>query len=57
MKNYNIIFYSEKEKYSFIEKARAAGAIITGVSGYYSGYYIQFDANDETIKLLEKAGY
>lgn len=57
MLNYNIVFYDESEKYKFIAAARAAGAVITGVSGYYDGYYIQFNASAETIKILEKEGY
>lgn len=57
MKNYNIVFYDENEKYKFIAAARAAGAVITGISGYYDGYYIQFNADPDTIEILEKAGY
>lgn len=57
MKKYNIVFYDESEKYKFIAAARAAGAVITGVSGYYDGYYIQFNADPDAIEILEKAGY
>ena len=44
MNNYNIYTATESEKYNFITLARAAGAIITGVSGCGTGYYIQIDA-------------
>lgn len=44
MSNYNIVAATEADKYSIIETIRAAGAILTGVSGYGSGYYIQIDA-------------
>jgi hypothetical protein len=44
MKNYNIVADTENEKYRIMEIIRAAGAIITGVSGYGSGYYIQLNA-------------
>lgn len=44
MKNYNIVAATERDKYHIIETIRAAGAVLTGVSGYGSGYYIQIDA-------------
>jgi hypothetical protein len=44
MKNYNIVASTERDKYHIIETIRAAGAILTGVSGYGTGYYIQIDA-------------
>lgn len=44
MNNYNIVAATETEKYNIIGIIRAAGAVLTGVSGYGSGYYIQFDA-------------
>ena len=44
MNNYNIIANSESEKYKIIDMIRAAGAILTGVSGYGTGYYIQLTA-------------
>jgi len=46
MKNYNIVCSTENAKYTIIGIIRAAGAVLTGVSGYGSGYYIQFDATD-----------
>ena len=57
MKNYNIVAATEGEKYNIIAIIRAAGAILTGVSGYGSGYYIQIDATpaqaDEINRRLE----
>ena len=44
MSNYNIVCSTENDKYSIMGIVRAAGAVLTGVSGYGSGYYIQFDA-------------
>ena len=46
MNNYNIVAATERDKYHIIETVHAAGAVLTGVSGYGSGYYIQFDATD-----------
>lgn len=46
MKNYNITAHTKSEKYRIIGIIRAAGAVVTGVSGYGSGYYIQLDATD-----------
>lgn len=42
--NYNIYLTTESEKYDFMLLARSTGAIITGVSGCGSGYYIQIQA-------------
>ena len=47
MNNYNIIAGSETQKYNIINIIRQAGAVLTGVSGYGSGYYIQIDATPE----------
>ena len=55
MKNYHIIAPTEREKYAIIDAIRAAGAVLTGVSGYGAAYYIQFDANDDQIQTLNKA--
>lgn len=49
MNNYNIVANTEAEKYRIIEIIRAAGAVLTGVSGYGSGYYIQFNANQTQV--------
>ena len=47
MTNYNIYLNKENEKYNFIRLAREAGAVISGVSGCGTGYYIQLQATDE----------
>ena len=47
MNNYNIIAGTETQKYNIINIIRQAGAILTGVSGCGSGYYIQIDATPE----------
>lgn len=47
MNNYNIIAGTEKQKYNIINIIRQAGAILTGVSGCGTGYYIQIDATPE----------
>lgn len=44
MHNYNITAATENEKYNIINIIRRAGATLTGVSGYGSGYYIQLNA-------------
>ena len=54
MNNYNIVASTEKEKYSIISMIRAAGAILTGVSGYGSGYYIQLNATPAQVMQLNK---
>lgn len=47
MNNYNIIAGTEAQKYNIIKIIRQAGAVLTGVSGCGSGYYIQIDATPE----------
>ena len=47
MNNYNIIAGTEKQKYNIISIIKQAGAVLTGVSGCGSGYYIQIDATPE----------
>ena len=47
MTNYNIIANSEDQKYNIINIIKKAGAILTAVSGYGTGYYIQLDATPE----------
>jgi len=44
MHNYNIYVQTETEKYDVLATIRAAGGIVTGVSGCGTGYYIQLDA-------------
>ena len=47
MTHYNIIANSEDQKYNIINIIKKAGAVLTAVSGYGSGYYIQLDATPE----------
>lgn len=47
MNNYNIVAETETQKYNIIEIIRKAGAVLTAVSGYASGYYIQIDTTPE----------
>lgn len=44
MENYSIYLETENEKYNFIAIVRQAGAILAGVSGYGTGYYISIKA-------------
>lgn len=55
MNNYNIVAGSEAEKYRIIELIRGAGATLTGVSGYGTGYYIQLNATPLQVAALNKA--
>lgn len=54
MNNYNIVASTETEKYQIIQLIRDAGAVLTGVSGYGSGYYIQLNADPLTVTKLNK---
>lgn len=47
MYNYHIVASTENEKYRLMSIIRAAGAVLTGVSGYGTGYYIQIAATVE----------
>ena len=55
MNGYNIVAATENEKYNIIEMIRDGGAILTGVSGYGSGYYIQLNATPLQVLALNKA--
>jgi hypothetical protein len=57
MKNYHIVCSTEADKYSAMETIRAAGAVLTGVSGYGSGYYIQFDATEAQADYINRFLY
>ena len=54
MNGYNIYVNTENEKYEVINDIRAVGAILTGVSGCGTGYYIQLNATPEQVYLLNK---
>ena len=47
MNNYNITAETETQKYNIINIIHQAGAVLTGVSGCGTGYYIQIDATPE----------
>ena len=53
--NYNLYTATEREKYNVIDIIRAAGAILTGVSGCGSGYYIQIDATPDQADAINAA--
>ena len=55
MTNYNIVATTEEIKYKILDVIRAAGAVLTGVSGYGSGYYIQLDATQEQADQINSA--
>lgn len=52
MYNYNITVSTETEKYNIIELIHTVGAILTAVSGYGSGYYIQLNATPEQVHTI-----
>ena len=54
MNNYNIVASTENEQSSIITMIRAAGAVLTGVSGYGSGYYIQLEATPAQVMQLNR---
>lgn len=54
MNNYNIVVWTEEEKYQVINDIKAAGAVLLGVSGYYEGYYIELKATPEQVHVLNK---
>ena len=55
MENYNIYLSTENEKYNFISLARTAGALVSGVSGCGTGYYIQIQATDDQAAQINAA--
>ena len=55
MTNYNIVASTDEIKYKILEVIRVAGAVLTGVSGYGSGYYIQLDATPEQAERINNA--
>ena len=54
MNNYNIVVYTEQEKYQVIQDIKASGAVLTGVSGYYEGYYIELKATPDQVFILNQ---
>lgn len=54
MNSYNIYVSTETEKYQVINDIKAAGAVLTAVSGCGIGYYIQLDATPEQVFILNQ---
>ncbi len=54
---YSIYLETETEKHDFIQAARRAGAVVTGVSGCGRGYYIQIDATEEQSAFINRILY
>lgn len=52
--SYNIVVNSQDEKQRILDDIHAVGAVLTGVSGYYDGYYIQLDATPSQVFILNK---
>ena len=52
MQNYNIYLNTESEKYDFLQLARSTGAVVTGVSGCGTGYYIQIQATPTQAHII-----
>ena len=57
MTNSNIVAATERDNYQIIETVRAAGAVLTGVSGYGSGYYIQIEATQAQADYINRYLY
>lgn len=55
MTNYNIVAKTEEAKYQIIEVIRTSGAILSGVSAYGLGYYIQLNATEEQAERINNA--
>ena len=55
MKSYNIVVWNQEDKQETVRIIREVGAVLTGVSGYYEGYYIQLDATDEQAAQINNA--
>lgn len=55
MNNYNIVASTENEKYRIIDIIRTVGAVLTAVSGYGNGFYIQLNATTEQAEWINSA--
>ena len=54
MTNYNIVAKTEEVKYKIIEVIRSSGAVLSGVSAYGLGYYIQLNATEEQAERINR---
>lgn len=55
MTNYNIVASTEKEKYRIVDIIRTVGAVLTAISGYGNGYYIQLNATADQAERINNA--
>ena len=55
MTNYNIVAKTEEAKYQIIEVIRMSGAVLSGVSAYGLGYYIQLNATEDQAERINTA--
>ena len=55
MRNYNIVATTETEKSKIVEVIRSVGAVLTAISGYGNGYYIQLNATTEQAERINSA--
>lgn len=46
MNNYSVVANTEKKKSQIIDIINASGAVVSAISGYFEGYYIQLNATD-----------
>ena len=54
LNSYNLYRETAEEKYAAMAMIRKAGAVVTGVSGCGSGYYIQLNATPEQASELDR---
>lgn len=54
MTNYNIVAMTEETKYQIIAVIRSSGAVLSGVSAYGLGYYIQLNATEEQAERINR---
>ena len=54
MSSYHIVTMNPNDKYIIMDLIQSTGATVTGVSGYGSGYYIQFDATAAQVDAINK---
>lgn len=54
MNSYHIVTMNTNDKYIILDLIRSTGANVTGVSGYGSGYYIQFDATAAQVDAINR---
>jgi hypothetical protein len=50
--SYHIVVDTENKKHDVIMWARKCGADVTNISGYYEGYYINFEATAGQVNFI-----